>query len=376
MSKIRKVINLLLLSIIACSCSTKWQNVTVDEAVNFVLSNIGKDPIYNKRTTKVVLKDFDVEFSDSYLNMLDMDKKEAYQLIFNDHYKHTPEIKNIGDYYVYDENLLEYINNGREFCFYEVNEPGYSYTIKDYEKHVINRFSDYDSEKYKCNQKFFLSSNKKELKNECIVWNCENIQEENMYIDILKNNYGDSIIVSSIYSDNQIYYSVKRGINDYSLVFKTQTLGHSGDIELLIGIDVSTDKVDMFYVYNEWETPGFGKEVLDKCPEYFVGKNINEINTNYIDIDFMNGASLTGRAVLEALDFVNKKYNSINENDYINYKFLNDDFTLESVSHSISVYNDNLYIINFEQTYNEKVYNNNEMMYSLDIKIKQKITYE
>lgn len=387
MSKINKIINVLLVSLIACSCSLKWRKVTVDEAVEFVLNNVGKDHIYSIRKTKCILKDFEINFSKLYLKEIGMNKKEAYDHVIENYIFDIPNVKEIGDSYSYEEDLSEYYGNGREFYFdEEYNKEIYEnnnipeelwYTIKDFKQHVINSFSDHESENYYDKQKIFISRDDKKIKREVNVWRFDNdyLLEDCLYIDIFKKYYGDSIYVSLIDADKEIYI-IKKENNSYSIAFKTLTEGFAEKIELFIGVDISTNKIDMFNVLNEMEVNSYGKTLLEKCPDYFIGKNINEIELSPRDIDIMVNASITGNAIIEALAYVKKEYNNIKDVDYKNNKYINFDYSYEQTTTTISTIDENLYIINCEQTRNKEIFNNNELMFSYIIKFEYEIAYE
>ncbi|MCX7957395.1 MAG: RnfABCDGE type electron transport complex subunit G [Endomicrobia bacterium] len=141
-------------------------------------------------------------------------------------------------------------------------------------------------------------------------------KSENFSTKSISNN----LVIEECYSkDNKVI----------GLLLKDISKGYAGDIEYLVGIDISTPpKISGIKIISHKETPGLGANVAkEKFLFQFIGKTANELTLKKENpdglIDAITGATITSRAITNSLkkllsdDAINKYVNETMQSIYI-----------------------------------------------------------
>ncbi|SRR5690554_3487439 len=84
--------------------------------------------------------------------------------------------------------------------------------------------------------------------------------------------------------------------------FVGEANGYSGTVRVLVGVDEQTDKILNIKVLAHTETPGLGSKIEDESfRKQFVDKSVNDPIKLGEDIDLISGATISSRAVAEAV---------------------------------------------------------------------------
>ncbi len=113
------------------------------------------------------------------------------------------------------------------------------------------------------------------------------------------------------------FYPAKLEDGSTAVAFETKGKGgYGGDVGLMVGINLSNDKIVAARVTTHAETPGFGARAKDD-PSWisqFDDKSIDmgmKIKGDGGDIDAMSGATVTSRALALAAEEVQKLYKKL-----------------------------------------------------------------
>lgn len=99
---------------------------------------------------------------------------------------------------------------------------------------------------------------------------------------------------------------IYQGVNDQGDVigyaFVGEGNGYGGVVRVLVGVDETTDEILNIKVIEHSETPGLGSRVEeDTFRNRFVGKTVDDPIQINQDIDNLSGATMSARAVAEAV---------------------------------------------------------------------------
>ncbi|MFO7750394.1 MAG: RnfABCDGE type electron transport complex subunit G [Desulfobacteraceae bacterium] len=106
--------------------------------------------------------------------------------------------------------------------------------------------------------------------------------------------------------DQSITFFVGKQDDSTSVAFEAKGKGYSGDIGLMVGIDLGSDEVVGMRVTTHAETPGVGSRAKDntRFVSQFAGLSIKEavfaVKNNGGDINAMSGATITSKGVCVA----------------------------------------------------------------------------
>ncbi|MCK5542887.1 MAG: RnfABCDGE type electron transport complex subunit G [Desulfobacterales bacterium] len=98
-----------------------------------------------------------------------------------------------------------------------------------------------------------------------------------------------------------------------AVAFEAKGAGFGGDVGLMVGIDLETDKIIKARVTTHSETPGIGSRVKDDATyvSQFTGMGFDatfKLKNNGGDIDALSGATVTSKGVSVAAAQVKKLY--------------------------------------------------------------------
>jgi electron transport complex protein RnfG len=99
---------------------------------------------------------------------------------------------------------------------------------------------------------------------------------------------------------------IYQGLNDQGQVlgyaFVGEANGYGGVIRVLVGVDENTDQILNIKILAHTETPGLGSRIEDESfRNRFVGKTVNDPIAVNQDIDNLTGATVSSRAVANAV---------------------------------------------------------------------------
>lgn len=136
-------------------------------------------------------------------------------------------------------------------------------------------------------------------------------------VDEFDNNpFEDKIILPN---SNIVVYPIRQGSKIKSLAIKTQTqMGYNGKIELIVGF-LLDGTINGYKVIDQKETPGLGTKITEsKFSSQFVGINPGEVEFKVKqdggDIDAITSATISSRAVVDAIQKAFDVYNKLNPN--------------------------------------------------------------
>ena len=359
------------------SNNDNWSVATVDEVVSFIMDNIGKEPIYNSCTWQGTLKKFDVNFDSEYLNGLGKTKEEATKEIMKEYFKTWNfDFEKVGETLAYEENILEYYTKGR-FFFYEENEL---YTKEMFKNNIKEIFeTSIDTEEEKIFQKYYLSNDHKLFKHE--LYREYQIKILSVEVEELLELYSSIssifIIDKSLYNDSHIsnLYYVNHD-NNSSIVFNVEVYGYAYDvpINLLIGIDLNNDTIDLFHVISHNDI-AFGTNIIENIPKYLIGKKINEIKIRDYYYDFNTIATYTFNALEEAIEIVANEYNNLDISTLNLNHQVNVDLWYKTKIEGYSCINDDLYETESGSKIKEEYYDKDKLIYTINLEFIREAIY-
>jgi len=377
MKKIKIFSSCLLFTMLISCQNNGWSVATVDEVVSFIMDNIGKEPIYNSCTWQGTLKKFDVNFDREYLNGLGKTKEEATKEIMKEYFKTWDfDFEKVGETLAYEENILEYYTKGR-FFFYEENEL---YTKEMFKNNIKEIFeTSIDTEEEKIFQKHYLSNDKKLFKHE--LYREYQVKILTNEVEKLKGLYSN---ISSVYIVDNIFYNDSYISNLYyvnhdnnsSIVFNVEVYGYANDgpINLLIGIDLNNDTIDLFHVISHNDI-AFGTNIIENIPKYVIGKKINEIKIRDYYYDFNTTATYTFNALEEAIEIVANEYNNLDISTLNLYYQVNVDLWYKTKNDSYSCINDDLYETESGSKIKEEYYDKDKLIYTINLEFIREAIY-
>ena len=97
----------------------------------------------------------------------------------------------------------------------------------------------------------------------------------------------------------------KKGGRPWAVAYETTGKGFGGELKLMVGYDLKEDKLVGIEVVSHKETPGLGSRVTeDQFKSQFAGREIDArflLKNGGGDIDAVSGATISSRAVCEAI---------------------------------------------------------------------------
>jgi len=134
-----------------------------------------------------------------------------------------------------------------------------------------------------------------------------NVQGPNVNV-VLEGSENDLITDSnSIEVDGEefLLFVGKKSDKPWAIAFETSASGFGGDVTIMVGYDLETDKLTGLQIGSNKETPGIGSRVTeDQFTKQFKGL---DIDLEYTDapcpdgVDAVSGATVSSTAVCEAL---------------------------------------------------------------------------
>ncbi len=110
------------------------------------------------------------------------------------------------------------------------------------------------------------------------------------------------------------FFPAKLEDGSKAVAFEAKGAGFGGDVGLMVGIDLETDKIIKARVTTHSETPGIGSRVKDDPAAFlsqFAGMGFDstfKTKNNGGDIDALSGATVTSKGVIVAAAQVKKLY--------------------------------------------------------------------
>ncbi len=99
-----------------------------------------------------------------------------------------------------------------------------------------------------------------------------------------------------------IYQAVNEVEQIIGYAFVGEANGYGGVVRVLVGVDEDSDQILNIKVLEHTETPGLGSRIEDESfRNRFVGKTIDDPITISKDIDNISGATVSARAVADAV---------------------------------------------------------------------------
>lgn len=113
------------------------------------------------------------------------------------------------------------------------------------------------------------------------------------------------------------YYEGIDGGNSVGYAFITTGSGYGGKIKIVTGIDNEGAITGIYCLDISNETPGLGQNASGDFKEQFAGHNVSEgsvsVNKDGGTIEAMSGATITSRAVSDAVSTAMQAYNNVKE---------------------------------------------------------------
>ena len=117
------------------------------------------------------------------------------------------------------------------------------------------------------------------------------------------------------FEDEEItFFPAKLEDGSKAVAFETKGGGFGGDVGLMVGIDLETDKIIKARVTTHSETPGIGSRIKDEPAAFlsqFAGMGLDsnfKTKNDGGDIDALSGATVTSKGVTIAAAQVKKLY--------------------------------------------------------------------
>lgn len=101
-----------------------------------------------------------------------------------------------------------------------------------------------------------------------------------------------------------------------TVAFETYGKGYGGDIGVMVGIDIQSEKLVGIGITTHAETPGMGSKAKDEpgFARQFRGmpvKDVYKVKTDSGEVDAVSGATITSRAVCVAVTKAAREYREI-----------------------------------------------------------------
>lgn len=158
----------------------------------------------------------------------------------------------------------------------------------------------------------------RELTKERIEYQELKFQKEPVINEILSEAENDPMGERFKVMDGDTEITVFPGVigNRHVAVFESHGKGFSGDVGLLVSVDLGDDTVTGVGVTTHTETPGFGSRAKDEpfLKKQFKGKPISQgfsVKNDGGQIDSISGATITSRGVCVAVNSADDLYKRI-----------------------------------------------------------------
>jgi electron transport complex protein RnfG len=137
--------------------------------------------------------------------------------------------------------------------------------------------------------------------------------------EILAGCSNDPLVDRFKIMDGQVERSFFVGVfngKPTAVAFEGSGSGFKGQIGLMVGVDIETDKMVGMGVTTHSETPGLGSRAKDdpKFRAQFKGKSINDpfkVKTDGGQVDAVSGATITSKGVCAGLVATSELYNRL-----------------------------------------------------------------
>ena len=148
-----------------------------------------------------------------------------------------------------------------------------------------------------------------------------NVQGPNVKI-VLEGSENDLITDSNtieVDGEEFLLFVGKKSDKPWAIAYETTATGFAGDVTIMVGYDLETNKMTGLKIGSNRETPGIGSRVTeDQFTKQFKGLDIDLEFTDAPcpnEVDAVSGATVSSTAVCEALKQSIELYPKIKETD-------------------------------------------------------------